>query len=105
MSQRFIWSGLQTYYDAIQFIEDCKSGNNEFIDKDFSFNIFVYSIGGFLSQILLLTNYKNYFDNTKLCLFCGGAVFNRISPVSKFILDSEANVALYPYLVEHFDFF
>ena len=103
MPQRFIWSGLQTYYDIIQLIADIKSDNNEHIDKDFNFNIFAYSIGGFLAQILKLTNYNNYFVNSKVCLFCSGATFNRLSPVSKFILDSEANVALYSYLVEHFD--
>jgi hypothetical protein len=36
-------------------------------------------------------------------MFCGGPVFNRISPVSKFILDSEANVRLYSFLVEHLE--
>lgn len=36
-------------------------------------------------------------------LFCGGAVFNRLSPVSKFILDSEANVALYSFVIEHLE--
>lgn len=103
MPQRFIWSGLQTYYDVIQLIDDIKEDNNKHIHKDFNFDVFAYSIGGFLAQILKLTNYKNYFENSKVCLFCSGATFNRLSPVSKFILDSEANVALYSYLVEHFD--
>ena len=103
MPQRFIWSGLQTYYDVLQLIDDIKKGDNKHIDKDFDFDIFAYSIGGFLAQILKLSNYKNYFEHSKVCLFCSGATFNRLSPVSKFILDSEANVALYSYLVEHFD--
>lgn len=105
MPQRFIWSGLQTYYDIIQFIESCKNGEHALIDKDFHFDIFAYSIGGFLAEILKLSNYKHYFDTSKVCLFCSGAVFNRLSPVSKFILDSEADVALYSYLVEHIDSF
>lgn len=103
MPQRFIWSGLQTYYDVIQLINELKRTNHAHISSDFEFDIFAYSIGGFLAQILKLTNYNNYFDNTKVCLFCSGATFNRLSPVSKFILDSEANVALYSFLVEHFD--
>lgn len=103
MPQRFIWSGLQTYYDVIHFIENCKSGHHDFISKDFGFDMFAYSIGGFLSMILKLTNHNEYFSDTKVCLFCSGAAFNRLSPVSKFILDSEANVALYSYLIEHFD--
>lgn len=103
MPQRFIWSGLQTYYDVIQLIKECKEGEHPFIDKDFKFDIFAYSIGGFLAQILKLANYNNYFLHSKICLFCSGATFNRLSPVSKFILDSEANVAMYSFLVEHFD--
>lgn len=103
MPQRFIWSGLQTYYDVIQFIEECRAGKHPFITSDFSFDVFAFSIGGFLAQILKLSNYKNYFAHTKVCLFCSGFTMNRISPVSRFILDSEANVALYSFLVEHFD--
>lgn len=103
MPQRFIWSGLQTYYDVIQFIEECRGGNHPFISSDFTFDVFAFSIGGFLAQILKLSNYKNYFAQTKVCLFCSGFTMNRISPVSRFILDSEANVALYSFLVEHFD--
>ena len=103
MPQRFIWSGLQSYYDVIQLIEECKDGRHPFIDKDFCFDFFAYSIGGFLAQILKFTNHKGYFDSSRICLFCSGATFNRLSPVSKFILDSEANVALYSFLVEHLD--
>jgi hypothetical protein len=105
MPQRFIWSGLQTYSDIIQFIEYCKLDKHALIDKDFSMNIFAYSIGALLAEILKLSNFKNYFTESKVCLLCGGAVFNRFSPVSKFILDSEANLALYSYLVEHFESF
>lgn len=101
--QRFFWSGLQTYYDVIQFLEDIKAGNHPFIAHDAGFDLFAYSIGGLLSQILIMTNHRNYFSQSKLCLFCGGIVFNRYSPVSRFILDSEANVALYSYIIEHLE--
>lgn len=82
MPQRFIWSGLQTYYDVLQVITDIKQGNNKHLHKDATFDIFAYSIGGFLAQILKFTNYNNYFDKTKVCLFCSGATFNRLSSVS-----------------------
>jgi hypothetical protein len=99
--QRFLWSGLQTYYDVIQFVEECRAGKHPLIEKDFTLDFFSYSIGSLLAEILKLTNHKHYFSNSKLVMFCGGAVFNRLSPVSKFIIDSEANVAMYSYLVEH----
>ncbi len=101
--QRFIWSGLQTYYDIIRFVEQIKNGENQLISPTAKFHIVAYSIGCMLGEILKLANYKNYFSATKLCLFCGGAVFNRLSPVSRFILDSEANIALYSYMVEHIE--
>lgn len=103
--QRFIWSGVQTYNDVIQLIEECKAGKHPLIAPDFTYDMFAYSIGGLLAQILKLSNYKNYFTNSKVALFCSGAVFNRITPVSKYIIDSESIVALYSYLVEHFDSF
>ena len=101
--QRFIWSGLQSYYDVIQLIDHIRTGAHPVLQSDTKFHVVAYSIGCLLSEILKLTNPKGYFSDSKLCLFCGGPVFNRLSPVSKFILDSEANVALYSYLVEHFD--
>jgi hypothetical protein len=103
MPQRFVWSGLQTYYDVIQFMDEYKSGQHSFITPDAEVDIFAYSIGAFLAEILLMTNHNNYFDKTKLVLFCGGSVFNRLSPVSKFILDSQANVMLYSYIIEHLE--
>jgi hypothetical protein len=101
--QRFFWSGLQTYYDVLQLIQQIKSGKHPYIDTKAGIDIFSYSIGSLLSQILMMTNPHHIFDKSKLCMFCGGAVFNRMSPVSKFIIDSESNVFLYSYIVEHLE--
>lgn len=101
--QRFIWSGLQSYYDVIALVESIKANHHSDIAPDASYDMFSYSIGGFLAQILMMTNKDNYFSNSRLCMFCGGAVFNRLSPVSKFILDSEADVSIYSYVVEHLE--
>lgn len=101
--QRFFWSGLQTFYDVIQLTDQIRNGEHPEIEADATIDIFAYSIGSLLSQILLMNNPKGYFSRTKVCMFCGGSVFNRTSPVSKFILDSEANVALYSFVIEHLD--
>lgn len=101
--QRFIWSGLQSYYDVIALVESIKADKHPDIALDASFDFFAYSIGGFLGQTLMMTNKNGYFTNSKLCMFCSGAVFNRLSPVSKFILDSEADVSIYSYVVEHLE--
>lgn len=101
--QRFIWSGLQTYYDVITLVESIKADKHPDIAPDASIDFFSYSIGSFLAQILIMTDANGYFSKSRLCMFCGGAVFNRLSPVSKFILDSEANVSLYSFVVEHLE--
>ncbi len=101
--QRFIWSGLQTYYDVIQLMDQIRGNNHPLFEKDTKADIFAYSIGGLLGQSLMMTNTKNYFSNSKLCLFCSGAAFNRIQAASKFIIDSEGSLALYSFLVEHLD--
>ena len=101
--QRFIWSGLQTYYDVVTLFEQIKKGDHPTIAADTTIDVFAYSIGCLLAEILMMTNKNGYMDNSKFVAFCGGAVFNRLSPVSKFILDSEANVSLYSYLVEHLE--
>lgn len=101
--QRFIWSGLQTYYDVIQFIDSFKNGEHPLIEPNAKVDMFAYSIGAFLAEILMMTNHNNYFDNSKLAMFCGGPVLNRLSPASKLILDSQANVTLYSYAIEHLD--
>ena len=101
--QRLIWSGLQTYYDVVQFVRQCHEGFFPPIAPGTQFHFFTYSIGTFLAEIVKITNPQGYFTNAKLCAFCGGATFNRLTPVSKTIIDSEANLALYSYLIEHFE--
>ncbi|WP_165021295.1 DUF6051 family protein [Dysgonomonas sp. ZJ279] len=101
--QRFIWSGLQSYYDVIDFVEHFKAGKHPAISADATIDFCSYSIGTFLGEILMMSNKNGYFSKSKYATFCGGAVFNRLSPVSKFILDSEANVSLYSFVVEHLE--
>jgi hypothetical protein len=98
---RFFWSGLQTFYDVITLTKLITQGKLDGIEKDSTVDFFTYSIGSFLGEILMMTNEGGIFDNSRLVTFCGGPVFNRLSPVSKFILDSEASVELYSFMVEH----
>jgi len=100
---RFIWSGLQTYCDVVQLMHSVRAGQVPQVDPSARVDILAYSIGCLLSQILMMTDPEGLFAQSRLCMFCGGAVFNRMSPVTKFILDSEANVALYSCLVEHLE--
>ena len=101
--QRFVWSGLQSYHDVLQLAGQIAAGSHPLFDPAASLDLFGYSIGCLLAQVLLMTDPSGLFARARLLMLCGGAVFNRISPVSRFILDSECNVALYSYLVEHLE--
>lgn len=103
MPQRVIWSGLQTYNDVLQLLKEIKKGKSQHVDKAAHFDIFSFSVGGLLAQVLKLTNHNNYFTNTKVCLFCSGATLNHQAPSSKFILDSETDKVLYSYLLNDLD--
>jgi hypothetical protein len=103
--ERFIWSGLQTYFDVIQLVDKIKSGLHPVLEKDSSIDFFAYSIGGLLAKTLLMANRKDYFSDSRLCLFCSGASFNRLQATSKFIIDSVGSMALYSFLIEHMDYF
>jgi len=103
LPQRFFWSGVQTFYDVLQLLRDIKMGNHPLITTDAKIDFFAYSVGAFLTEILLMDDSTGYFSESKLFMFCGGPVFNRMAPVKKSIIDSEANIALYSFFLEHLD--
>ena len=101
--QRFIFSGLQTYYDIINLVKDIRNGDHPYIDKDASVDLFGYSIGAFLSEIIIMSNPDNLFTDSRLFIFCGGSTLDLMNPVSKSILDSEAFSAISKFLVYDFE--
>lgn len=87
---RFFTSGFQTFSDVTKLIDEIREGENKFIYDDCSIDFFGYSIGALLAEVLLMANPKNYFDKSKLFVFCGGSTFDIMFPVAKAILDSKA---------------
>ena len=92
--QRLFWSGLQTYNDIVQLISDIKAGTLPTIAPDANINLFGYSIGSFLSVILMMANPKGYFTNAKLFCFCGGMTIDRMFPISKYIMDGRSAITM-----------
>lgn len=91
---RLFWSGLQTYYDFIQWVEDVKKGVFPTINKEASIDLFGYSIGSFLSLILLMANPKGLLSSSKLLCYCGGMTIDRMAPISKYIMDAKATIMM-----------
>jgi hypothetical protein len=93
--KRFCWSGLQTIQDITQLLGEIRAGCRPAIAHDAKVDIFAYSIGAVLAEVLLMANAGNYFTETKLFMFCGGATIDRMYPNSRHILDSDATIALH----------
>lgn len=103
LPQRFFWSGIQTYRDFLQFLRTIRQGDHPRIRGDASVDLFGYSIGAFLSQLLLMIEPVEALAESRLFMFCGGATFDRMFPASRYILDSEAVIALYGFFIQNLD--
>lgn len=87
---RFLKSGQQTAEDLILLLKQMNQGLLPIFEKETHSDIFAYSIGAFVSQIMFLAYHRGILSNRKLFLFCGGAFFNEMNGVSKLIMDKVA---------------
>lgn len=100
---RFLTSGSQSAEDIIQLARQLKSGKHSYFPAGTEFDIFGYSIGSFLAQVLLLANPEGLFSNCRLFVFCGGVLFDDMQGSSKFIMDEVAFVSLKKYYHSAFE--
>lgn len=103
LPKRFLLSGLQTFEDINYLMNEIRTGKNILIDKDASIDFFCYSIGSFLAEILFMCNFNNLYSGSRLFNFCGGSTLDLTMPVSKAIMDSEADIALKEYYSKEFE--
>jgi len=100
---RFFKSGYQTTSDIVKLFSVIRNGEHKIIPSTNKFNIFAYSIGAFLAEIILMGNPRNLFSESKLFIFCGGSVFSNMQGSSKLIMDSLAFDKVYNYYLNDFE--
>jgi pimeloyl-ACP methyl ester carboxylesterase len=100
---RFFTSGYQTVADIVKLLLSVRNGNHCIIPRSSNINIFAYSIGAFLAQIILMGNPENLFTESKLFILCGGSVFSNMQGSSKLIMDSIAFDRVYKYYLNDFE--
>lgn len=88
--RRLVRSGYQTVNDIIRLVTQIREDNHPVVPATGKINIFSYSIGAFLSEILLMSDCRGLFSGTRLFMFCGGSVFGRMNAESKHIMDKLA---------------
>jgi hypothetical protein len=97
---RFLLSGVQTFNDIVRLMNAIRQGDHPHFHANANPDIFGYSIGAFFSEILMMSNPGNFFDDSKMFLFCGGPTLDLMNPVSKAIIDSEAALALKNFYID-----
>jgi len=100
---RFFKSGYQTTSDIVKLLSGVRNGEHEIIPRTSNINIFAYSIGAFLAEIIIMGNPENLFSDSKLFIFCGGSVFSNMHGSSKLIMDSLAFDRVYNYYLNDFE--
>lgn len=100
---RFFSSGYQTSCDIIKLMLSIKDNKHPVIRSLSTLNIFAYSIGAFLAEILVLGNPNELFSGSKLFIFCGGSVFSNMKGTSKLIMDKVAFDRVYNYYMNDFE--
>lgn len=100
---RFFSSGYQTMQDVSVLVESIYNGSHQVIPQTDNVDVFAYSIGAFMAEILMMGNPKDLFAKSKLFIFCGGSVFSNMNGVSKFIMDKLAYENVYNYYVSDFE--
>jgi len=100
---RFFKSGYQTTADIVKLLSGIRDGEHEIIPRTSNINIFAYSIGAFLAEIILMGNPENLLSGSKLFIFCGGSVFSNMQGSSKLIMDSLAFDRVYKYYLDDFE--
>lgn len=99
---RFYLAGRETILNVCQLMEEILDGNSPIFKKECIVNIFSYSIGSLLSQVLLMANPNGYFSKSKLFMFCGGSLFGEMNGNSRLIMDKASFEALNHYYRNQF---
>ncbi|MEE4255795.1 MAG: DUF6051 family protein [Bacteroidales bacterium] len=90
MPERFALSGYQSVMDLLNLVNHISSGDHPAFKESTEIHFFGYSIGAFLTQVLMIANPDGIFDKSRFVLFAGGTVFSQINGISKLIIDKQA---------------
>lgn len=99
---RFYVSGKESVYNLCQLTHEIKTGQHPLFKAGASVNLFAYSIGALLSQVVLLANPWKLFSDTKLFMFCGGGIFNEMNGNARDIMDNDAYNRMMHYFIADF---
>jgi hypothetical protein len=95
---RFLTSSFQSYFDLVDLARTVRAGDHPLFAPGTTLDLFGYSIGASLTELLLLRNQERLFSRSRAFLFCGGSLLDQSNPVSRAIIDDAAFRGLHAYL-------
>ncbi|MDR2130619.1 MAG: DUF6051 family protein [Odoribacteraceae bacterium] len=88
--ERFYLSGRESLFNLWQLFSEIRDGRHSLFKEGASIDIFAYSIGALLAQVLLLSDPGRLTRDSRLFMFCGGALFSYMDGSARDIVDQEA---------------
>lgn len=86
----FVYSGIQSYYDVAKLFRQIQEGRHPLFSNGAHIDMFAYSIGAFLAEILFMGNPGGLFTHSRLFIFAGGPTFDSMVGTSRYIMDLPA---------------
>lgn len=99
---RFYISGKESAYNVWQLAEEIASGRHPLFAQGTRLDVFAYSIGAFLAEVLFMADPDGLFDRSRLFLFMGGAAIGQMYGASKYIMDDDAFFSMQDYYMSSF---
>lgn len=99
---RFYISGKESAYNVWQLTDQIVYGGHPLFHKGTHVDVFAYSIGAFLAEVLFMANPDGLFDRSRLFLFMGGAAIGQMHGASKYIMDDNAFLCMRDYYTVSF---
>lgn len=99
---RFYVSGRETIFNVEQLVTQIKQGAHPLFKEGTHVDIFAYSVGALLSQVMLSANPGHLLDDTRLFTFCGGSLFEKMNGNARDIIDQDAYEAIRSYYLSYF---
>ncbi|MDR2413450.1 MAG: DUF6051 family protein [Odoribacteraceae bacterium] len=87
---RFHLSGKETLFNLWQLVAAIRDGRHPLFHEGTTVDLFAYSIGALLAQVLLLADPCQLTTASRLFIFCGGALFSYMDGSARDIIDREA---------------
>ena len=88
--EQFVYSGVQSYYDIWKLVRQISDGQHSVFSEGAGIDVFAYSIGAFLAEILFMSNPEKLFSHSRLFIFAGGPTFDSMMGTSRYIMDLTA---------------